>query len=106
MITYNSLMSVLGKGLQPDKALALLKRRMQAEELRPDDVTSNACIGACTSTAGWCRAVALVTEMRSCSMQPNVIKYNSLIRAVGKRLQPAKALALHNSNDNNNNNND
>ena len=41
LITYTSVISVCGKGQQPDKASALL-RRMQAHKLQPDRMTYGA----------------------------------------------------------------
>ena len=69
--------------------------RMQEEELQPNQVTYNACISSCEKAGGlWCRAFALVTEMRSCGVKPDVITYSSLISAVGKGLLWCRALAL------------
>jgi pentatricopeptide repeat protein len=81
-------------GRPPAEALAALRAAWREPGCRRVEVC-NAAIGACAAAGDWAGAQEAVGVLRAAGLAPDVVTYNSLIKAAGAARRMPQALALH-----------
>jgi pentatricopeptide repeat protein len=72
-----------------------LLSKMRKEGIRPNEVSFNAVIGACASTARWRDALTLLDQCyREPGVTPNIYIYTNAMRACAKGGKTERALSL------------
>mmetsp|Transcript_10079 Transcript_10079/g.28942 ORF Transcript_10079/g.28942 Transcript_10079/m.28942 type:complete len:760 (+) Transcript_10079:484-2763(+) len=96
LVTYNTLLSCLGKAKRLEDARRVL-RQMKAAGLQPDAVTCTAMMVACDRTQQWEAAAQLFEEFRAAGVELNTTNYNSLLSVFRNAKEVDRALQLFES---------
>ena len=82
LVTYNSLITAMGRALRWSCALRL-QQTLQEALLEPDRITFNAAMSACSRAGRWETALDLLADMLQTGPVPSLADFNVVISALG-----------------------